>query len=229
MAVYTPTPARLTTLTIPADAVDQRRAQSVNVPFQALGDDAAQWHIEIDAIATALALLPGSGANYTTQITIPATAGTGQDTYWNNNTYNGYGTAMVQQTVDPVVLSIPLVGLPKIGKIARYEILLHGHDGVTAGHTVMPVVPVHSTLIRSAQTGGTVIGTTQEPADQTVGVYDSMHRQESAIASPYHTIDFGTTYPASYHVCVYGESGTHSIPKAAIYSVKVFLVGLSVT
>jgi hypothetical protein len=62
-----------------------------------------------------------------------------------------------------------------------------------------------------------------------VGVYDSMHRQEGDIASPYHTINFGATYPASYYVCVYGESGTYSIPKAAIYCVKVFLVGFAVT
>jgi hypothetical protein len=229
MQNLTLTAARITTLSGPQDAVDLRRVQTVNAPFQTLGGGMLQAQSEIDAIVAALGVLPGISVSYTSRrASVAAVAGTGKPTVF-ELAHDEAANGMVQigEANGSVELSIPIPNLPIMGEITGYQVLLAGNGTPGAGHSAMPANPIVTALIRDGLgTGAVGIANTYESGGQTVGGYDARHIQ--AVAGLSHAISYEDSVyePAHYYIGVGGEYGTNALTGiATIYSVSIFYRG----
>jgi len=229
MQNLTLTAARITTLSGPQDAVDLRRVQTVNTPFQTLGGGILQAQAELDAIVAALGVLPGISVNYTSRrASVAAVAGNGKPTVFElAHDANANGMVQIGEANGSCELSIPIPNLPIMGEITGYQVLLAGNGTPGSGHSSMPANPVTTTLYRDGLGTGIVsVGATAEPGGQTVGGYDARHVQ--AVAGLSHAISYedSVNEPAHYYIGVGGEYGTNALTGiATIYSVSVFYRG----
>lgn len=225
MRTYTPVPARPpATYSLPQDAIDLRRAQSVNSAFQPLADASAQSFDEIDDLIDDVAALPGVGAEYVYAVSVPCVCGVIDTTVanpaWSPN-INGMRQA---ELASSSTIFVGLQCLPPVGRIVNYSLRLAGKSQVS-GHSAMPEHPIASSLYRVTYNSYLLIASTAESGSQTYTGYDDMHMQTSGGFD--HTIDYtDTPWGAHYQVVISGEYGTNSVAGAEVYTLTFGLRGL---
>lgn len=229
MNTYTPTPGRMTVLSLPQDAIDLRRVITVNTAFQTLGDAVVQAQSELDVADDKINALPGVGLNYGSYTSVPATCAISPDGVFVASTADNLRTGIVLQSEGSYASPDAIIGLqciPLTGVITGFNAMLIGR-GPGAGHTQMPENPFKAELYRVASTGATLLATCEEDPGQTYSAYDVIHKTASSAIS--HTIAHkDASFPAHYQIAIYGENGTGSITGGAYYSFTIYFQGVDV-